>query len=144
MARDVLLAIEIHKEPKVVFDTVTSAEGLASFWTSDVESVGGSGGRLTFGFPSAPTRLPVTVTHADAPSAVGWSFGGDWPFWDGTTGGWSFEPSEHGTKVTFRHDGFADEMPEFDAGSIALTWALVVNRLKQVVESDGASKPALG
>lgn len=144
MTRDVLLGIEIHEEPKVVFDTVTSAEGLASFWTSDAEGDGGSGGRLTFGFPSAPSRLPVTITRADAPGAVGWSFGGDWPFWNGTTASWSFDRSEHGTAVTFRHDGFPDEMPEFDAGSIALTWALVIARLKDVLESGGTSDPALG
>lgn len=31
MARDVLLAIEVEAEPKVVFDTIASPEGLAAF-----------------------------------------------------------------------------------------------------------------
>ena len=56
---------------------------------------------------------------------------------------WSIDPSEHGANVTFRHLGFPDAQPEYDHGSINLTWGLVVARLKAVVESGGKPDPAL-
>jgi hypothetical protein len=43
----------------------------------------------------------------------------------------------------FRHDGFPDAQPEYDFGSISLTWAQIVTRLKDVVESGGTPHPAL-
>lgn len=143
MARDIVLGIEVHAEPKAVFDTVATRSGLASFWTSDVEGDDNEGGELTFGFPQAPARLPLGVARLSAPDAIDWSSDGQWPFWGGTTIAWSFAASEHGTKVTFQHLGFADEMPDYDFGSIALTWAMVTSRLKEVVES-GSPNPALG
>jgi hypothetical protein len=56
---------------------------------------------------------------------------------------WSIDPSEHGAKVIFRHLGFTDTQPEYDHGSINLTWGLIVARLKEVVESGGKPNPAL-
>ncbi len=70
MTRDVLVAIDVHAEPKVVYDTISSPEGLAAFWTPDVRSEGSDGSELSFGFEAAPTRLPVTVTGADGPKAI--------------------------------------------------------------------------
>jgi uncharacterized protein YndB with AHSA1/START domain len=144
MTRDIVLGIEVHAEPKAVFDTVATRSGLASFWTPDVEGDEHEGGELTFGFAQAPARLPMRVTTLDAPNTIEWSATHSWPFWDGTTVTWSFEGSEHGTKVTFRHTGWADEMPDYDFGSIGLTWATVMSRLKDVVESGGTPNPALG
>jgi uncharacterized protein YndB with AHSA1/START domain len=142
MTRDAVMAIEAHAEPNVVFDTIAGPDGLAAFWTPDVQSEGRDGGELSFGFEAVPTRLSVSVIEADAPSSIAWAFGGDWPFWAGTTAEWSLEPSESGTKVLFRHR-FPEAMPEYDFGSVALTWALVVARLKDVVESPGTPNPAL-
>ncbi|MEX2422025.1 MAG: SRPBCC domain-containing protein [Actinomycetota bacterium] len=142
MSRDVVLAIEIEAGPKAIFDTLAGPEGLATFWTPDVRSEDDDGRELSFGFEASPTRLPATVTDVAAPSAIAWTFGGDWPAWPGTTASWSLEPGEKGTKVVFRH-GFQDSMPEFDFGSVVLTWALVVARLKSVVESAGVADPVL-
>lgn len=35
---------------------------------------------------------------------------------------WSIDPSEHGAKVLVRHLGFPDTQPEYEHGSINLTW----------------------
>lgn len=144
MARDIVQAIEVHAEPKAVFDTVASRSGLAAFWTSDVDGDERVGGELSFGFTQAPSRLPMRVRRSETPRAIGWDCVGDWPFWNGTAIDWTFEPSEHGTRVVLRHRGYADEMPDFELGSVSLTWALVAARLKDVVEGGGAPNPALG
>jgi len=139
MAREIVLGIEIEAEPKVVFDRVATASGIASFWTPDVE---GNDDELSIGFSQAPSRLPARVARAESPSAIEWAFGGDWPFWAGSTGSWSFEPVELGTRVLFRHLDYGEGMPDFEFGSVALTWALVLGKLKQVVET-GNPDPAL-
>jgi uncharacterized protein YndB with AHSA1/START domain len=143
MSRGIVLGIEIHGEPKPVFDTIATRSGLAAFWTPDVQGEEAEGGELTFGFSGAPVRLPVRVARLDSPNAVEWDCPGGFPFWEGTRVTWSLEPSEHGTKVVFRHTGFPDEQPEYDFGSIALTWATIMSRLKEVAESGGEPNPAL-
>lgn len=144
MTRDIVQAIEVHAEPKSVFDTVATRSGLAAFWTSDVEGNEEEGGELSFGFEHAPSRLPMEMTTIDPPGAIAWTCTGDWPFWNDTTVEWTFEQTEHGTKVVLRHVGITNDMPEFDFGSVSLTWALVVARLKDVVEGGGTPNPALG
>ena len=143
MSRDIIHAIEIHAESKSVYDMISTRSGLAAFWKPDVEGDEAVGGELTFGFAGAPVRLPMRVARLDPPNEVSWDCPGGFPRWDGTHVSWSAEPSEHGTKVVFRHLGFPDDMPEYDFGSISLTWAQIMARLKDVVESGGAPNPAL-
>ena len=143
MTRDIVHGIEIHAEPKAVFDTIATRSGLAAFWTPDVQGDDSEGGELTFGFSGSPARLPIRVTRLDPPRTIEWGCPGGYPFWEGTRVEWSIDPSEHGAKVIFRHLGFPDAQPEYDHGSINLTWGLVVARLKAVVESGGKPDPAL-
>lgn len=144
MTRDIVLAVEIHSAPPTVFDLLTSAGGLAKFWTPDVEGDGTEGGDLSFGFAGAPSRLPVHVQRAAAPSEVVWECSGDWPSWAGSTVTWSLTPSEHGTKVVFRHLNYGDGLSDYDFGSVAYTWATIAEKLKSVAESGGVADPALG
>jgi uncharacterized protein YndB with AHSA1/START domain len=141
MTRDILHGIEIKAEPKTVYDTVATKAGLAAFWTADVEGDQAVGAELSFGFPEAPMRAPITVAHLQAPSEVQWECRPGFPYWDGTRVSWSMAPGEGGTKVVFRHAGFSEDQTEFDFGSVSLTWALIVDRLKAVVEGGGRPSP---
>ncbi len=143
MSRDIVHAIEIHAEPKTVYDTIATRSGLAAFWTPDVQGDENLGGELSFGFPGAPMRMPMHVARLDPPNEVAWDCPGGYPYWEGTKVSWSARPSEHGTKVVFRHTGFPDDEPDDEFGSVSLTWALIVSRLKEVVESGGVPNPAL-
>jgi uncharacterized protein YndB with AHSA1/START domain len=143
MARDIIHAIEIHAEAKQVYDTIATRSGLAAFWTPDVQGDDLVGGELTFGFSGAPVRLPIRVTRLDPPSEIAWDCPGGFPYWEGTKVAWTLQPSEHGTKVVFRHDGFPDDESDYDFGSVSLTWGLIVARLKDVVEAGGRPNPAL-
>jgi len=143
MSKDIVHAIEIHAEPKSVYDAIATRSGLAAFWTPDVQGDDAEGGELTFGFAEAPIRLPIRIARLDPPTEIAWDCPGGFPFWEGTKVEWSLQASEHGTKVVFRHIGFADDMPDYDFGSISLTWAQIVARLKEVAMSGGAPNPAL-
>jgi hypothetical protein len=83
------------------------------------------------------------VARLEPPMEIGWDCPGGFPYWEGTSVSWSLRPSEHGTKVVFRHSGFPDDEPEYDFGSVSLTWALIVARMKEVVETGGKPNPAL-
>jgi uncharacterized protein YndB with AHSA1/START domain len=143
MTRDIVHGIEIHAEPKAVFDTIATRSGLSAFWTPDVQGDDSEGGDLSFGFSGSPARLPIRVTRLDQPRTIEWGCPEGYPFWEGTRVEWSIDPSEHGAKVVFRHLGFPDAQPEYEHGSINLTWGLIVARLKDVVESGGKPDPAL-
>jgi uncharacterized protein YndB with AHSA1/START domain len=143
MRRDILHGIEIHADPKTVYDTISTRSGLAAFWTHDVQGDEDMGGELTFGFSGAPVRLPIRVTRLEPPMEIAWECPGGFPYWEGTGVTWSLQPSEHGTKVVFRHASFPDEMPDYDFGSVSLTWASILTRLKEVIEAGGEPNPAL-
>jgi uncharacterized protein YndB with AHSA1/START domain len=143
MSRSIVHGIEIHAARKIVYDTISTRSGLAAFWTPDVEGDETVDGELTFGFSGAPVRLPIRVTRLEPPTEIAWDCPGGFPYWEGTRVSWSLRSSEHGTKVVFGHDGFPDDEPDYDFGSVSLTWALIVGRLKEVVEAGGQPNPAL-
>ena len=143
MGRDIVHGIEIHVDPKTVFDTISTRSGLAAFWTPDVQGDDTVDGELTFGFSDAPVRLPMRVARLEPPTEIAWDCPGGFPYWEGTSVAWSLSSSDHGTKVVFRHTGFPDDEPDYDFGSVSLTWALIVARLKDVVEAGGEPNPAL-
>src|SRR4051794_20489299 len=143
MAREIVLATEVATERKAVFDTVATREGVAAFWTPDVQGDASEGGELSLGFGTAPSRLPLRVTKAAAPREIEWAASSDWPFWSGSRISWSFEPADAGTKVILRHLDYGDGMPDYEFGSVAFTWATVLGKLKSVAESGGTPDPAL-
>ena len=144
MARDILLGVEIGAEAATVHDAITSKEGLSSFWTSDTVAEPSVGSEARFGFPKAPVPLRMRVDRLDA-NEVAWTCLGDFPHWEGTTVAWSLsqgaEPSS--TRLFFRHAGFPDEQSEWEFASVSYTWAIILERLKQLTET-GEAQPALG
>jgi len=143
MTRDIVLGVSIHADAATIRGAVTTREGLASFWTPTVTAEPTVGSRATFGFSGSPAELTMRVDRIDD-EGVGWTCLGAFPFWEGTTITWSFlaEPEHGGTNVLFVHAGFPDEQPVFENGSIAHTWAMVLDRLKVLAET-GAATPAL-
>lgn len=141
MSRSIVLAIEVAAEPSAVFEAIITTQGLASFWTPNVSGSTDVGGSLSFGFSEAPVDLEMTVTDVDG-STVAWACSGPWPGWAETTVTWSTAPSDAGTVVVFRHDDWDDGVEDPVFGSVALTWAMVLQALKAYAET-GVPAPAL-
>ena len=80
MTRDIIHGVEIHSDPKAIFDTIATRSGLSAFWTPDVQGEEAQGGELSFGFSGSPARLPIRVTRLDPPREVHWDCPGGFPF----------------------------------------------------------------
>lgn len=141
MSRSIILAVDIEADPGVIFDALTTTEGLAAFWTPRVSGDTHVGGHLRFGFEAAPVDLEITAAMADRDAhTVQWDCNGPWPYWTGTSMEWTIIDS--GPRLLFAHRGWADEQPEDEFGSVAYTWAMVLQALKAYSES-GTPAPAL-
>lgn len=125
-----------------MFQALSTLEGLASFWTPVVGGSPEVGGSLSFGFSAAPVDLRMTVTDSEPDTRVTWECTGPWPHWAETRVSWTLSPSETGTMVVFRHDGWEDAVTDAELGSVALTWAMTLQALKAYAET-GAPAPAL-
>jgi hypothetical protein len=139
MSREIVLGVEIETQPTAIAERLATPGGIASFWRSDVRE---DGEAITIGFPEAPSRLPVSIERI-GDTEVRWAFGGDWPFWEGSTGDWALSSGERGTMVVFRHLDYGEGMPDPAFGSVAMTWAGVVGALQRAAET-GVAAPALG
>jgi uncharacterized protein YndB with AHSA1/START domain len=145
MSRDIILGIEIHADAETVFRAITTRDGLASFWVPGVEGDPGTvGAETTFTFSGAPASLHMRIDRLDEPKSIEWACLGDFPMWKGTVVRWTLspEPEHGGTRVLFRHDGFPDDHPDFEHGSIAHTWSTILDHLKELAET-GTTKPPL-
>lgn len=143
MSRSIVLAIDVASTPDAVHSAIASTDGLASFWTSSVSGSTDVGGDLSFGFEAAPVPLQMTVSATEAAKLVEWECGGPWPNWGGTRVSWATAPSDNGTMVVFRHDGWVPDVTDAELGSVALTWAMTLQALKAFGET-GIAAPALG
>lgn len=144
MSREIVLAVEIPASPGDVFRTVTTQEGLASFWTSDVDAEPSVGAELRFGFPDAPVDLAMVVTALDEARRVEWECPGPWPSWAGTRVEWTITGAgDAKSMATFVQRGWDDAVSDTELGSVALVWARILMALAAHLET-GESVPALG
>jgi uncharacterized protein YndB with AHSA1/START domain len=144
MSRDILLGVEIDAEAQRVYEAITTKEGLSSFWTSDSVAEPEVGSEARFGFAGAPVPLRMRVDALEPNAEVAWACLGEFPHWSDTRVTWSLSQGEHAaTRVFFRHAGFPDEQPEYEFASVSYTWAIVLERLKELAEK-GVAQPALG
>ena len=145
MSRDIVHGIEIHAEPKAVYDTIATRSGTGRVLdTGCRRAMRHEGGELTFGFAEAPIRLPMRVARLDPTNEIAMGQPGRVPLLGGDEG----RPGRSSRASTARRwssvrPGFPDDEPEYEFGSVSLTWALIVARLKEVVESGGVPNPAL-
>lgn len=143
MSRSIILALEVPASASDTYQTITTQQGLASFWTPDVTAASEVGATLRFGFEEAPVDLMMTVTGLVTERRVDWACEGPWPQWGGTRISWQIEPGEKGgSRVLFRHDGWSEDQPDAEFGAVSLVWAKVLLALEEHLRT-GSAVPAL-
>jgi uncharacterized protein YndB with AHSA1/START domain len=146
VTRSIILAIEIAAPTADIYRAITTKTGLSSFWTPNVAGASEAsteGAELNFGFAEAPVDLQMMVTNVESDREVRWSCSGPWPHWTGTGITWTIEVAGSGANlVLFRHEGWPEDQPDAEFGSVAMVWAKVLLALDEHVTT-GAVVPAL-
>lgn len=116
-----------------VKSAIETADGIAAFWTDDVDFPGGVGSELRVGFQDAPMPFDLTISES-TDETIRWTGGQFPPHWQGTEVVWTFSPNpDGGTTVRLDHTGWADEDGLFAFSTYV--WADVLRRLKNYVEN---------
>jgi uncharacterized protein YndB with AHSA1/START domain len=144
MSRDILHAITIGAGAGTVYNAISTAEGLSSFWTSDSRAEPEEGSEARFGFRGAELGLRMHVDRLRPGALVEWTCAGDFPHWEGSTVTWELGEGGDGagTHLIFRHSGLSDAQPDAEFGSVNHTWGTILDALKAYAET-GRPGPAL-
>ena len=140
MAGPLMHMVLIDADENKIYEALSTAKGLASFWTADSHAEPKVGSTARFGF-HGPV-LEMTVDELKPGKRVRWSTKGGIPEWNGTTVIWDIKPAKDGgesREVTFNHEGWPEELPAADLASVNYTWGRIVGRLKKYAET---GKPA--
>jgi uncharacterized protein YndB with AHSA1/START domain len=126
--------------PEKLYTAVTTAEGLASWWTEDTKGAGDTvGGVLQFRFPPVG-GFDMEVVELRPSERVVWRVVEGPEEWVGTTIEWDLRQDGDYTIVLFTHRGWA-ESGEF-MHHCSTKWAAFLLSLKALVETDeGAPAP---
>ena len=109
---DYRTTVRVNAPADVVFDAVTTADGLATWW-SPVTGSGVTGGELRFPMVADQPPLLIHVDEATRPMTVRWTvaectFMQDWV---GTRPTFTITPLDDGScELTFEHLGLTDEL----------------------------------
>lgn len=109
---DYRMTVRVQAPADVVFDAVTTTEGLAAWW-SPVTGSGRGGGELRFPMVADQPPLLVRVDEATHPTTVRWTvvqctFMEDW---EGTRPTFTITPLDEGAcELTFEHRGLTEDL----------------------------------
>jgi uncharacterized protein YndB with AHSA1/START domain len=130
--------------PQMVYDALTTVEGLAGWWTDGTtgRTVGRSGSTsvgevIEFRFP--PGGFDMEVVELAPSKRVSWKVVDGPEEWVGTTIDWDLRQDADYTIVMFKHQGWKEPV-EF-MHHCSTKWATYLMSLKSLVES-GTGAPA--
>jgi uncharacterized protein YndB with AHSA1/START domain len=128
------MQIDVAAPPQDVYHALTTAEGIAGWWTNRSETKGTVGEVDRFHIPDAPMSWDMHVDQAIPGELVAWRCVGGPPQWVGTEIRWTLRPgAEGGTLVILDHAGFAEVDDMFRI--VTLGWAQMVLRMQRYLAS---------
>lgn len=120
-----------------MFEALSTADGVRSWWTGDADLDGWLGGTGEFQFYGGSKVTKVQVRELTRPERVGWevlsSFRSEW---EGTTISFELLPDEGRTRLRFAHRGFPQ--PDDDYALCTTGWGIYLASLKALLE-DGTA-----
>ena len=134
----ILLRVPVDAEPKIVYDALSTSEGVNGWWSDHTEGPDGVGSTMKVAFPDAPMTFDFEVTEERAGERVAWRCLAGPPEWIGTDVTFDIDTDEGNTSVLFSHDGWATTEESFPF--IAYSWAQILPRLKKLAET-GRAEP---
>ncbi len=120
-----------------VYASIATPEGVAGWWTRDVDGDGGPGGRLVFRFGGPDTGAAVDVVEVTPPSRMVWRVVQGPREWLDTTVTFELKREDDQTIVLFTHAGWAEPV-EF-LHHCSTRWAYFLLSLKHGHEGGKAT-----
>ena len=139
MSTDYQKTLRVQASADALFEALTTASGLSSWWTTTTGS-GDIGGELQFSF-DPPEPCVMRVDQAKRPATVEWTVTScDFlPDWVGTRPAFTITPFDGGgTELQFRHYGLNQELECIDMCTRG--WDFFLESLRRYVE-DGQGTP---
>lgn len=140
---DIIHRIGIKAPADRVYRALTAIDGLAHWWTNEVEGSEETGGTIEFTF-SAPDgtvkgKMVMEVQELTPHKMVSWFCVEGPPEWVGTTISFNLSEQDGQTIIIFGHRNWK-EWVEF-AGHCSMKWAVFLLSLRDYVET-GKGKPS--
>jgi uncharacterized protein YndB with AHSA1/START domain len=130
--------LEIVAPPEHVFHALTTTEGLASWWTTQVNGDAATvGAQVTFTFRGA-FNPRMRITAIGRPERVEWEGVGGHDAWGATAIRFALAPTASGTLVRFWHDLGNDGDDHY--GGANFIWGYYLDSLRLLCET-GTGKP---
>lgn len=140
---DIIHRMGIRSSLANVYQALITLEGLANWWTAEVQGDGRVGGKIAFTFRSPAGelkgRMVMEVRALDAPREVHWRCLEGPAEWIGTDITFQLSPQDDQTIVLFGHRNWREAV-EFTA-HCSMKWATFLLSLREYVET-GTGKPS--
>lgn len=130
---------EIQAPPETVFASITTADGLSSWWTTKVTADAAERGSLFLFAFRGPFNPQFRITEIESPSFVCWEGVGGHDTWGATWLRFQLDRCDLGTMVRFWHQMGAERSDDAVA-SANFTWGYYLDSLRLLCET-GQGKP---
>ena len=94
----------IQKPPDEVYKTITTQDGLASWWTRDCIAIPEEGSVAEFYFDNRSDSVKMKIKKLEENTTVFWTCIGGHDEWLGTTVSFNLTPHSKGTMLSFSHN----------------------------------------
>jgi uncharacterized protein YndB with AHSA1/START domain len=136
MKFDIVHSVDIETTPDRLYEAITTQEGLAGWWTPQVEAEPMMGALNEFHFTG--TTLTFRVDQLEPARHVAWSSVQVPPDWEGTQVLFDITPEDDTVNLRFSHTGFASTGGSF--GVTSYSWAQYLRSIKLLLET-GEGEP---
>jgi uncharacterized protein YndB with AHSA1/START domain len=138
---DILHRFQVKASPRAVYQAITEAGGLRSWWTTDAQAEPTAGSLAVFHFEGGQVQMRMRVQSLDPDRAVRWQVEEPSPpEWKGTTVTWDLTEREGGTEVLFGHRGWNSTEGSFPF--INYSWGYyLLSLVKHLEEGKGFPHP---
>jgi Activator of Hsp90 ATPase homolog 1-like protein len=134
----IIHAVHIHAAPPTVFQSLTTADGLQNWWTTQVQAEEHEGGVISFTF-AGDFNPRMKQTRLDLDRLVEWLCVSGHPNWQDNTFVFALEERKGETLLMFSQR-YARELSDEVYGIYNFNWGYYLNSLKLLCEK-GAGVP---
>ncbi|MGD2083469.1 MAG: SRPBCC domain-containing protein [Chromatiales bacterium] len=133
---EIVHQIGIDGTDRAVYHALTTSEGLACWWTDDVQAEAREGSVATFGFSGHSVVFRMEVSELVPGRRVRWHCLGDFDEWTGTDLAFDIEEAvEGGVVLCFTHAGWATTEGAYRHCNT--DWGRLMYSLKDHIEGRG-------